>query len=75
VENGEKHQAFTRLAVKRVNNALKAISLIGNLGNRGTYEYEEKEVAKIFKALITEVETARSKFKEGENKTEGGFSL
>ena len=73
---GNKHQKFARLANRRVNTALKAISLIGNLGNRSTYDYEEKEINKIFKALTTELESARDKFRD-EKKAAGseGFSL
>ncbi len=64
---------FVRLANKRVVKAIKAIQLIGNLANPA-YEYDEKDVTRIFKAIQTEVDQARSKFSTREK---GGavFSL
>ena len=40
----EKKQRFIELANKRVNKALKQISLIGNLSNTNNYEYTQDEV-------------------------------
>jgi hypothetical protein len=53
--------------------AIKAIQLIGNLSSRA-YQYDEKDVEKIFDAIQTEVDQARSKFSKREK---GGiiFSL
>jgi hypothetical protein len=70
-----KQEAFVRLANKRVNNAIKAIQLIGNLGNRTNYEYDAKQVAKIVKALQTELDYAKEKFAVGNGHDAGGFSL
>jgi hypothetical protein len=59
---GEDREKFLRLATKRVNTALKAIQLIGNLSNRSNYDYADEEVQKIFRALQDELNTARKKF-------------
>lgn len=66
---------FVRLATKRVNNALKAIQLIGNLSNRGNYEYAERDVEKIFSALTAEVKSCRERFSTFGSKSKTGFTL
>ena len=66
---------FARLATKRVNNALKYIQLIGNLSNRGNYEYAERDVERIFAALTTEVKSCRERFSTSGSKSKTGFTL
>ena len=58
-----KRDKFKELAEKRVNNALKNIQLIGNLSNTNNYDYNDEEVAKIFKTLKEELQTAEARFK------------
>ena len=53
---------FVRLATKRVNNTIKNIRLVGNLSNKSNYEYTEKDVDKIFKALQDELSACRKRF-------------
>lgn len=55
-------EKFVELATKRVNNALKAIQLIGNLSNKSNYDYTEADVDKIFSALNREVKACRERF-------------
>jgi hypothetical protein len=50
-----------RLAERRTANAIKAIRLIGHLGNRSAYEFGELDVKKITNALIAEMEAVRIK--------------
>jgi len=66
---------FIRLATKRVNNALKAIQLVGNLSNRGNYDFEDKDVEKIFAALTSEIKNCRERFSASGSKNKNGFSL
>jgi len=56
--NAEK---FTRLANKRVNNALQKIGLIGNL-SAAQYEYTDDQIKTIEAALFSAVDTALSGF-------------
>ena len=58
-------QRFVRLATKRVVKAIKAIQLVGNLSG-AAYQYDERDVNKIFDAIQTEVDQARSKFSKRE---------
>ncbi len=68
-------EKFIRLATKRVNNALKSIQIIGNLSNRGNYEYTERDVERIFSALTAEVKTCRERFSASGSKSKIGFTL
>jgi hypothetical protein len=71
----EDRAKFVRLATKRVNAAAKAIQLIGNLANRSNYDYTDKDVAKIFKHLQSELDQAKARFAAPDSKAKGGFSL
>lgn len=46
-----KREKFVRLAEKRMDNALKSISLVENLANPNVYEYSKEDSNKIVKAL------------------------
>lgn len=61
---GEKREKFVRLAEKRTANALKAIRIIGKLGNKSHYEYDENDVKKIVSALSKEVESLKHRLSE-----------
>jgi predicted nucleotidyltransferase len=54
-----KREKFIELAEKRTVNAIKAIRVIGKLGNRNAYEYDDDDVKKIVKALNDEIETMK----------------
>ena len=64
-----KRDKFKELAEKRVNNALKNIQLIGNLSNTNNYDYNEEEVAKIFKSLKEELQIAEARFRISNKKS------
>jgi hypothetical protein len=53
---------FVRLANARVNRAIKAIQLVGNLSNRSNYDYTSDDVEKIFRALTAEIRACRQRF-------------
>ena len=55
-------EKFVRLATKRVNTALKALQLIGNLSNKSNYDYSQQDVQKIFRALQDGTTTCKKKF-------------
>ncbi len=68
-----KREKFTRLAESRMNNALKQISLIGNLANTSAYEYDARDVDKILRTLRSAVNELEVTFK-GDSKSKK-FSL
>ena len=65
----EDRKKFVELASKRVNRALKDIQLIGNLSNRSNYDYNEPDVAKIFKALTDETAACRKRFEQASRRS------
>jgi len=56
---------FQSLAEKRVNKAIKALRLVGNLSNRRNYTYEKEDAQKIIKALKAEMTNLEQRFKDG----------
>ena len=64
----DKRKKFVDLAEARVNRAIKDIRLIGNLGNKASYEYEDEDAKEIFRALQRELDAAKSRF-SGNGKT------
>lgn len=71
----EDRKKFVTLATKRVNNALKAIQLIGNLSNKSNYDYTDKDVEKIFTALHKEMKSCRQRFDSPGKKNGNQFTL
>jgi hypothetical protein len=57
----EKRDRFVKLAESRTAGAIKAIRVIGKLGNRSHYEYSEADVRKIAAALNKEIEAMKSR--------------
>lgn len=55
-------EKFIELAEKRVNKAIKAIRLVGNLSNKSNYKYEMEDAQKIIKALDREVRDLKARF-------------
>lgn len=64
-----------RLANKRVNRAIKAIQLVGNLSNRSNYDYTEDDVGKIFSALNAEMKATKKRFESAGMDREDQFKL
>ena len=65
---------FVRLANRRVPAAIKAIELVGNLSNRLTYVYEDRDVKAVVKALKTAVAECEARFAGTETRV-GAFEL
>ncbi len=57
-----KRKRFLTVAEKRTVKVLRALRLLGNCGNRATYEYGEDEIEKIFGAVQRELNRARDRF-------------
>ncbi len=58
-----KRAKFVELAQKRTVNSIKAIRVIGKLGNRSAYEYNDADVNKITRVLTDEIEALRIRMK------------
>ena len=61
--NSVKNYKFSKLASKRLPNALNAVKLIGNLSRRSSYEYTDAEAQSIIKSLSKAMRDLRKKFR------------
>ena len=71
----DKRQKFVELAEKRTMNAIKAVRVIGKLGNRAHYEYDENDVKKIISALSKEIDALKNRLSDTKEKGEIEFKL
>jgi hypothetical protein len=71
----DKRKKFVEIAEKRTINAIKTIRVIGKLGNKAHYEYDETDIRKIVSALNKEIETLRNRLSQTKGKEEIDFRL
>jgi ribosomal protein L7/L12 len=71
----DKRAKFVELAESRTVNAIKAIRVIGKLGNKSAYEYEDADVKKIVNALSREVDALKTRLGQKSGKSEVEFKL
>ncbi len=57
-----KSDKFIRIAEARTNKIIDMIKLLGNCSNTNTYEYDKKDVKKIFNAIENELKLAKARF-------------
>lgn len=70
-----KHDKFKRLASGRTNKVLTALAHLGNCSSKGSYEYTDEEVEKIFTAIQNKLDETKAKFYPEEKKEKEEFSL
>ena len=73
-ENESKSDKFKRIATKRVQNALKAIELIGKLSS-SAYSYTEEDIEKIFSSLQVSLDNTKAKFSPRKQSNTPTFEL
>jgi len=71
----KKREKFVELAEKRTARAIKGIRVIGNLSNKGIYEYTEDDVNKMVKALEKELKRLRERYRTQKRDDEVEFKL
>jgi hypothetical protein len=71
----DRRAKFVELAQRRTTNAIRAIRVIGKLGNRLAYEYTEDDVKKIAGALSKEIEALRGRMLTRGSKEAVDFKL
>ena len=71
----EKREKFVQLAQSRTVNAIRAIRVIGKLGNKSHYEYGEADVKKIANALTKEIDALKARLSDQGGKAEVEFKL
>ena len=73
--SSKKMQKFEALAEKRMNTALKKISLLGNLSHTGNYEYTEAHVTQILRSLKSAIREVESRFANRGKAEDVGFKF
>ena len=71
----KKRDNFVRLAESRTVNAIKAIRVIGKLGNKAAYEFDEADVRKIAAALNREIDALKARMSSTGAKESIDFKL
>lgn len=70
----ERRDRFLHLAPKRVKKAIKALSQVGNCGNRQSYAYTEEEALKIGLALKRALDACGDRYSQ-QSKESDAFTL
>lgn len=70
-----KREKFVQLAESRTSNAIRAIRVIGKLGNKSHYDYDDSDVKKIVGALNREIEALKARMGEKSGRSEVEFKL
>jgi hypothetical protein len=70
-----KREKFVQLAESRTINAIRAIRVIGKLGNKSHYQYDESDVKKIVTALSKEVDALKARMTEQGSRVAVEFKL
>lgn len=59
----EKRERFVRVAEGRTNKIIEMLRLLGNCSNKSNYEYDEKDISRIYEAIRKELNDSQAKFK------------
>jgi ABC-type Fe3+-hydroxamate transport system substrate-binding protein len=70
-----KREKFVQIAESRTINAIRAIRVIGKLGNKSHYQYDESDVKKIVNALSKEIDALKARMSNKGGKAEVEFKL
>jgi hypothetical protein len=71
----DKRSKFVELATSRTRTAIKAIRIIGKLGNKNAYDYSDADVKKIAAALTKEIEAMKARMSHSGSKDVVDFEL
>lgn len=58
----EKRERFEKVAVARTNKILNDLRLLKNCSNKNNYQFDNKDVAKIFSAIEAELKKTKNAF-------------
>jgi hypothetical protein len=71
----DKRAKFVELANKRVTRSIRDLKLVGNLANKGAYDFSDEDAKKIIRALQKEVDSIRARFGDKGGTSSFEFSL
>ena len=72
---GSKREKFVKLAEGRTKNAISAIRVIGKLGNKNAYDFDDADIQKIIRALSREVDALKARMSSSTSKETVDFKL
>jgi hypothetical protein len=64
-----KRDRFVKIAEARTNKIIDMVRLLGNCSNKMAYEYDDREVTKIFAAIDKELRVAKTRFSIEDNES------
>ena len=67
MDNNIKKERFKRVAEKRVQKILDGLRVLSNCSNKRMYEWEDKQITKIWSAIDKELKICKSKFEDTDN--------
>lgn len=70
-----KREKFVRLAENRTNKIIDMIRLLGNCSNQNLYEYDSKDVDKIFDTIQFELNVAKKRYSTQTSQRKNKFTL
>ncbi len=70
-----RREKFVRIAEARTNKIINMIQLLGNCSNLSQYEYTQKDVDKIFKAIQVELDESKKRFSRQDSQKGTKFTL
>lgn len=74
-KNESKRDRFVRVAEACTAKIISMIRLLGNCSNKSVYEYQAKDLKKIFKAIDDALEDAQMRYSMSRQGTKDVFSL
>jgi ribosomal protein L7/L12 len=74
-KKSDKRSKFVELAESRTVNAIKAIRVIGKLGNKNAYQFDDSDVQKIVRALNREIDALKARMSNTGGKESVDFKL
>lgn len=75
METETRRDKFVRLAESRTNRIIDQIGLLGNLSNTSVYEYSQKDITKMFKAIEDALAESKKRFSVQSDKKQKRFSF
>lgn len=75
MEKETKREKFVRLAEKRTNRIIDQLELLGNLSNTSAYEYSQRDINMMFKAIEDALSEAKKCYTRQEKKETKKFSF
>ena len=61
-KNDQKRERFKRLATIRTNAVIHRLKVLSNCSNKQIYDYDEKDIEKIFLEIEKKIKDTKSKF-------------